>query len=91
MKRYLRGLEEKMSGTAEQQARDMLVQCGVEDAQSFTAGDVVVLANFIAEANRLRATVEHVRHLCSDSSDFDGRGNFYVLVDDLLNIIDDDR
>lgn len=42
-----------MSGkSAEQQARDLLEQCGVEDAQSFTAGDVVVLANFIADAHR---------------------------------------
>lgn len=37
--------------SAEQQARDLLEQCGVEDAQSFTAGDVVALANFIADAN----------------------------------------
>lgn len=40
--------------TAEQQARDMLEQCGVEDAQSFTAGDVVALANLIADYERLQ-------------------------------------
>lgn len=48
--------------TAEQRARDMLEQCGVEDAQSFTAGDVVALANLIAEVDQLRAGpwVEHL-------------------------------
>lgn len=34
--------------SAEQQARDLLERCGVEDAQSFSAGDVVELANLIA-------------------------------------------
>jgi hypothetical protein len=39
-----------MSGeSAEQQARDLLERCGVEDAQSFSAGDVVELANLIAK------------------------------------------
>lgn len=33
----------------EQQARDMLERMGIEDAQSFTAGDVVELANLIGE------------------------------------------
>ena len=41
--------------TAEQQARDLMEQCGWEDAQSRTAGDVVGVANLIAEAERLRA------------------------------------
>lgn len=34
--------------SAEQQARDLLEECGVEDAQSKSAGDVVALANLIA-------------------------------------------
>lgn len=47
-----------MAISAEQQARDLMEQCGVEDAQSFTAGDVIALANFIAETNRFRAFVK---------------------------------
>lgn len=39
--------------SAEQQARDLLDACGVEDAQSFTAGDVVALANYISERNQI--------------------------------------
>lgn len=33
--------------TPEQKARDLLEACGVENAQSFSAGDVVALANYI--------------------------------------------
>lgn len=40
--------------SAEQQARDLLEQYGVEDAQSMTAGDLVELANLIADANAYR-------------------------------------
>lgn len=40
--------------TAEQQARDLLEQYGLKDAQSMTAGDVVELANLIADANAYR-------------------------------------
>lgn len=36
--------------TAEQLARDLLEKCGVDDAQLFTAGDIVPLANFVALA-----------------------------------------
>lgn len=36
--------------TPEQQARDMLERMGVEDAQSFTAGDLGELATLIADA-----------------------------------------
>jgi len=35
--------------TLEQEARDILTACGVEDAQSFTAGDVAALANVLNE------------------------------------------
>lgn len=40
--------------TAEQQARDLLERYGVEDAQSMSTGDVVELANLIADANAYR-------------------------------------
>jgi hypothetical protein len=36
--------------SAEQAARDILERMGVEDAQSFTAGDVVELANLISRS-----------------------------------------
>jgi len=42
------------SMTAEQKARDMLERMGVPDAQSYTAGDLVELANLIANADRPR-------------------------------------
>lgn len=38
--------------TAEQKARDMLQRIGVPDAQSYTAGDLVELANLIADSER---------------------------------------
>src|SRR5689334_6218643 len=46
--------------TAEQSARDMLERMGVEDAQSFTSGDLVELANLIAERDRLRTEVDRL-------------------------------
>lgn len=36
--------------TAEQRARDLLEACGVEDAQTCSAGDVVALANYVADS-----------------------------------------
>lgn len=35
--------------TLEQEARDLLEECGVEDAQQFTAGDLVSIANKLDE------------------------------------------
>lgn len=43
-------LSEGLGPTAEQQARDMLERMGVPEAQSYTAGDLVELANLIAHA-----------------------------------------
>lgn len=43
--------------TAEQRARDILYRCGVKDAQSFTAGDVVELANMIVELEEAKALI----------------------------------
>lgn len=71
-----------MTASAEQQARDLLEQCGVEDAQSFTAGDVVALANFIAEASRYRQQLAAIRERCvgfTPSPD---------VVDEILAILD---
>jgi Mg2+/Co2+ transporter CorC len=51
-----------MSKTAEQEARDLLERLNIENAQSFSAGDLVELANLIAEVERLRAVLKQVRH-----------------------------
>lgn len=40
--------------TPEQQVRDILERMGYKDAQSLTAGDVVELANIIAENTQLK-------------------------------------
>ena len=39
--------------TAEQKARDMLERIGVEDAQTYSAGELVELANMIVDAERI--------------------------------------
>jgi hypothetical protein len=41
--------------TPEQWARDLMEQCGWDDAQSTSSGDVVFLANRLAELWKLRA------------------------------------
>jgi len=43
--------------TSEQKARDMLERMGVKDANAFSAGDLVELANLIAERSDDRLTV----------------------------------
>lgn len=40
--------------TAEQEARDLLERYGLDDAQSLSAGDVVELANLIADTHAYR-------------------------------------
>lgn len=40
--------------TAEQMARDLLEEYGLEDAQALSAGDVVELANYISDARAYR-------------------------------------
>lgn len=46
--------EDEPRVTAEQQARDMLERMNIDDAQSFTAGDLIELANLISEVNAYR-------------------------------------
>lgn len=46
--------------TLEQQARDLLERAGVENAQSFTAGDLVEIANLLGRVAALAAPVEPV-------------------------------
>ena len=49
--------------TAEQRARDMLERMGVEDAHSFSAGDLVELANLIAGTAPVPKTEDELRTL----------------------------
>lgn len=49
------------SVTCEQRARDMLERMGWERAQTLTAGDVVELANMLAERTRLRMDVDRLQ------------------------------
>lgn len=46
--------------TAEQQARDMLERMGIENAQSFTSGDLVELANLIAQNDQWKFIVKQI-------------------------------
>jgi hypothetical protein len=48
--------------TAEQQARDMLERMGVSEAQIYTAGDLVELANLIAERDQLATALRLLRN-----------------------------
>lgn len=45
--------------SAEQQARDLLERMEVEGAQSYSAGELVELANLIAETSRYRRMMCH--------------------------------
>lgn len=46
--------------SAEQQARDLLERMGIEDAQSFSSGDLVELANLIAEVHHWKVAVKRM-------------------------------
>lgn len=52
--------------TPEQAARDLLERIGVEDAQTFTAGDVVELANLISELRQWRELGAELERLAAD-------------------------
>ena len=52
-----------MTASAEQRARDMLDRMGVPDAQSYTSGDLVELANLIADRSRQAAALRAVLDL----------------------------
>lgn len=40
--------------TVEQQCRDILERMGIEDAQEFSSGDLVEMANLISKANTVK-------------------------------------
>ncbi len=61
--------------TAEQQARDLLDRMGVDDAQSYSAGELVELANLIAMSRRFKVDVAYMPvprcETCSEWSHYD--------------------
>ena len=65
-----------MSMTPEQKARDMLERMGVEGAQNFSAGDLVELANLIAEKGDMR----QLREKAPLVEIFDAAGKLLVAV-----------
>lgn len=67
--------------SAEQRARDLLERMDVEDAQSFTAGDVVELANLIAGRNADARDASRYRHI----RDADGLSERVLAALDLGN------
>lgn len=71
--------------SAEQLARDLLEQCGIEDAQSFTAGDVIALANLIAETARYRHQLAAIKDRCVNFTPSPD------VVDEILAILDPTR
>lgn len=52
--------------TPEQEARDIMERMGIENAQQFTAGDVVELANLIADHRRLQRAIHLIGKAVED-------------------------
>jgi hypothetical protein len=63
--------------TAEQQARDLLERAGVGNAQNFSAGELVELANLVCERNGYRNDAIRYRKLRAMAL---GRGNLGAFV-----------
>ena len=58
--------------TPEQQARDLLERMGIEDAQSFSSGDLVELANLIANKQTIIKQYTKLTNMVRDLYYFDG-------------------
>ena len=56
--------------TPEQQARDMIVRMGIADSRDITSGDLVELANMIAELAELRAAGNEYRLVMENVSPY---------------------
>jgi len=54
-------MSDTMKNSLEQQARDILERAGDEHAQQRTAGDVVEIANLLAENERLQSGLRGIR------------------------------
>ena len=56
--------------TAEQEARNLLEQMGVRGAQDYFAGEVLLLANLIADKQRLEAQVAALKAECANAGNY---------------------
>ena len=54
--------------TPEQKARDLLERMGIENAQSFSSGELVELANFIADCDRLKCILPIYERIKKDAN-----------------------
>jgi hypothetical protein len=79
--------------TAEQKARDMLDRMGVDDAQSFSAGDLVELANLIAARDGAAAMVAKFKAEVTAMGGYENRfvalpaGGVREYLDDLERLL----
>ena len=55
------GDQDQNEVTVEQRVRDMLERAGVEGAQSMSSGDLVELANLLAERDKLKRELDEIR------------------------------
>ncbi len=86
--------------SVEQQARDLLERLEVEHAQTYSAGEIIELAELINDVHRHRLVagrVEHVRTICERSIELDrdrypdipgARTDRSWLAQSVLNILD---
>lgn len=71
--------------SAEQQARDLLERLDVEDAQAYSSGDLIELANLIADADRFKRQLAAIRERCV------GYTPDPSVVGEILAILGEDR
>lgn len=82
-----------MAESIEQRCRDLLELCGIEDAQSMTAGDLCPLANELARLERDHAAMNVVRRYpivafgCRGSERWAGIGDGPVYAEDPADAI----
>lgn len=77
--------------TPEQAARDMLERIGLPDAQTLTAGDVIELANAVADAWRYRRLLQALPLVArGDIEIHPGRVSRWGVVEGLKNFSHDD-
>lgn len=68
--------------TAEARARRILAECGVDNTERFTAGEIVSLANLIAENDRLAREVLALRERVAAMELTETRQQFNVELQD---------
>lgn len=69
--------------TPEQAARDLLLETGIEGAESFSSGDVLPVANLISEVRSLRIAIFAMLDAVHDAEP-GNIGEYHIDTDDLL-------